>query len=81
MTLEEKVKKALEDISYGVDFSVKKFTPTARLIGDLGLDSLDHVEFIMKIEDEFHTEVPDDVGDTWKTVGDVITYLKSKGFK
>jgi acyl carrier protein len=42
----------------------------------LGFDSLDNVELIMQLEDEFEFEVPDSACESWKTVQDVIAYFE-----
>ncbi|WP_088363022.1 acyl carrier protein [Bacillus cereus] len=44
---------------------------------DLGADSLDTVEFIMELEDEFGIEVPDEEAEKLTTVGDVVTFLEN----
>lgn len=44
---------------------------------DLGMDSLEEVECIMTLEDEFDLEVPDDDAMKWRTVGDVVAYVES----
>jgi acyl carrier protein len=46
---------------------------------ELGMDSLDHVELVMMVEEEYQVEIPDEDGEKWKTVGDIVEYLKSKG--
>jgi acyl carrier protein len=51
----------------------------ASFIDDLGADSLDIVELIMTMEEKFGLEIPDDDAEKLRTVGDVVTYLKSKG--
>ena len=48
-------------------------------IDDLNLDSLDIVELMMKVEDEFGVEIPEEEADGLKTVQDVTDYLSSKG--
>ena len=48
---------------------------TARLVEDLGADSLDVVELIMAFEDEFGVSLPDEDIATMKTVGDIVTYI------
>tara|TARA_Y100000780_G_C13695385_1_gene421399 strand:- start:10037 stop:10282 length:246 start_codon:yes stop_codon:yes gene_type:complete len=48
-------------------------------IDDLGADSLDIVELVMTMEEKFDLEIPDEDAETLKTVGDALTYLKSKG--
>ena len=45
---------------------------------DLGADSLDMVELMMKMEDEFGVEIPEDETENLKSIGDVVTYLKAK---
>ncbi|MCB9091691.1 MAG: acyl carrier protein [Halobacteriovoraceae bacterium] len=47
-------------------------------IDDLNLDSLDMVELMMKMEDEFGIEIPEDDTEKLKTIGDVVSYLKDK---
>ena len=48
---------------------------TARLVEDLGADSLDVVELIMAFEDEFGVSLPDEDIAAMKTVGDIVTYM------
>ena len=47
----------------------------SNFMDDLGADSLDTVELVLTLEDEFDIEIPDDVASTLLTVGDVYTYL------
>ena len=49
----------------------------AALVDDLGADSLDLVELIMSMEEEFDVEIPDEKAETMRTVGDAITYIKA----
>ena len=51
-------------------------TPAAKFIEDLGADSLDTVELIMALEEEFNIEVPDDAAEKLLTVGDVTKYIE-----
>ncbi len=60
----------------GVDAS--EVTPEARFIDDLGADSLDIVELIMDLEDEFDLEIPDEEAEKLSTVGDAIKYIESQ---
>ncbi len=46
------------------------------LIKDLSADSLDAVEIIMAIEDEYNIEIPDEVAEEFKTVGDIVRYVE-----
>lgn len=50
--------------------------PYSRLDTDLGADSLDAVEIIMDMEEEFDMTIPDEKAQTIRTVGDIITYIK-----
>ena len=46
-------------------------------VDDLGADSLDIVELVMALEDEFQIEIPDKDAEAIKTVGDAVTYIKA----
>ncbi|MFH4976736.1 hypothetical protein AB6A40_003445 [Gnathostoma spinigerum] len=56
----------------------KKLTMDSRFTEDLGLDSLDHVEVIMALEDEFGFEIPDGDADEMKTPRDIFKYIRDK---
>lgn len=56
----------------------EKLTDTARIIEDLGADSLDIVEMFMTLEEEFDLVIPDENVVELKTVGDVISYIESE---
>ena len=60
----------------GVD--VDKLTPESSLLDDLGADSLDVVELIMALEEEFGLKVPDDDVENIRSVGDVVQYLVAR---
>lgn len=51
---------------------------TASFTEDLGADSLDVVELVMALEDEFGIDIPDDEVNNIKTVGDAVEYIKKK---
>lgn len=55
-----------------------KVTPAASFIDDLGADSLDIVELVMTMEEEFDLDIPDEDAEKMKTVGDVVKYITSK---
>lgn len=74
MALEDKVKEIIVD-QLGVD--ADEVTPEASFIDDLGADSLDTVELVMALEEEFNMEIPDEDAEKIKTVGDAIEYIKS----
>ena len=62
-------------INLGVD--ANKITMESHFINDLGADSLDTVELVLELEDQFGIEIPDDVTETLFTVADVYTYLEA----
>jgi acyl carrier protein len=51
-------------------------TPAAKFIEDLGADSLDTVELVMALEEDFGIEVPDEQAEKLQSVGDVIKYVE-----
>ncbi len=57
---------------------IEEVTDDASFIEDLGADSLDTVEMIMEIEDEFGIEIPDEDAEKIQTVGKAIEYIKQK---
>ena len=71
---EDRVK---EIIAKELEVEVKQLTPDAKFIEDLGADSLDIVELVMALEEEFGLDIPDEEADKLKTVGDAMNYLKS----
>ncbi len=58
--------------------SMEEVTPQASFIEDLGADSLDIVELIMALEEEYDLEIPDEDAEKIQTVQDVISYIQSK---
>ena len=68
--------KAKEIIAKNLEVSVDQLAPEAKFIEDLGADSLDTVELVMALEEEFGIDIPDEDADKMKTVGDAMTYLK-----
>lgn len=68
----EKIQEIVAD-KLGVEKS--KITKEASFIDDLGADSLDTVELIMKMEEDFDIEIPDEDAEKLRTVGDVVDYL------
>lgn len=77
MALEDKVKDIIVE-QLGVNADQVK--PEASFIEDLGADSLDTVELVMAFEEEFGAEIPDEDAEKLTTVGNVIEYLKEKGY-
>jgi acyl carrier protein len=54
----------------------EQVVPTAKFIEDLGADSLDTVELVMALEEEFGIEVPDEQAEKLQSVGDVLKYVE-----
>jgi len=78
MTIEERVKKVIEEqLSVNQD----QITREASFIDDLGADSLDTVELVMALEEEFGVEIPDDEAEKITKVGEAIDYITSHGSK
>lgn len=73
--IEAKVKQAIID-KLGVEES--KITSDAHFINDLGADSLDTVELVMKFEEEFDIKIPDEDAEKITKVDDAINYIESK---
>lgn len=59
-------------------FEPGEVLPDSTLQGDLRLDSLDIVELVMNLEDEFAIEIPDDEIEPMKTVADVVAYMERR---
>jgi acyl carrier protein len=75
MASDDKIKSIIAE-QLGV--KVEEVTPEASFIDDLGADSLDTVELIMALEEEFSIEIPDEDAEKMTTVGDVIKYINEK---
>ena len=54
----------------------EQVTPEAKFIEDLGADSLDTVELVMALEEEFGNEIPDEQAEKLQSVGDVIKFIE-----
>lgn len=73
--VEDKIRQIIAE-RLRVDIS--KVTPEANFVNDLGADSLDQVELVMALEDEFGLEIADEEAQKLDTVGKAIEYVKSK---
>ena len=71
----EKVQKILAE---QLELDADEITMDSNLVEDLGIDSLDFVDIVMSLEDEFETEVPEEDMAGIKTVGDIVKYLEDK---
>jgi acyl carrier protein len=73
-TIEERVKKiVIEQLGVKED----EVTTNASFVDDLGADSLDTVELVMALEEEFETEIPDEDAEKITTVQQAVDYIKS----
>ena len=75
MSVEEKVKEIIVD-QLGVD--EKQVNSEASFIDDLGADSLDTVELVMALEEEFDIEIPDEDAEKIATVQNAVDYIKDQ---
>ena len=72
-TVEERVKKIIAE-QLGVEED--EVTPEASFVEDLGADSLDTVELVMALEEEFGSEIPDEEAEKLTTVGEAVAYVE-----
>lgn len=70
----EKIKKILAE---QLDVDAEEMALDTNIAEDLGADSLDVVELLMSIEDEFDVEIPDEEIENLKTIGDVVEYIQN----
>ena len=75
MVVEEKISRIIV-VQLGV--SVEEIKPEVSFLDDLGADSLDIVELVMAMEEEFDIEIPDEDAEKIQTIGDVFAYIKEK---
>lgn len=74
MSVEERVKNIVME-QLGVE--PEQVTTEASFVDDLGADSLDNVELVMALEEEFGIEIPDEEAEKIRTVGEAINYINS----
>ena len=72
-SVEERVKSIIMD---QLQVSEAEVTPSASFVDDLGADSLDTVELVMKFEEDFDIEIPDEDAEKIATVQDAVDYIK-----
>ncbi len=75
MSLQDKVRSIIAE-QLGV--KPEQVTPQSSFIDDLGADSLDTVELVMALEEEFGVEIPDEEAEKLLTVGDAMKYIEEK---
>ena len=67
--------KVIEIVSKQLGVAKDKISKTSSFVNDLGADSLDTVELVMALEEEFETEIPDEDAEKIATVKDAIDYV------
>lgn len=72
------LEKMKEILAEQLDADINEITPETDIADDLGADSLDVVEMLMTIEDEFEIEIPDEKIESLKTVGQVVEYIQEQ---
>lgn len=79
MSVKKRVKKVLWETLYPTHVAKRSrdLKRSMRLYLDLAADSLDKMEMVMALEEEFLREVPDAIAMKWVTVGDVVDYFES----
>lgn len=70
--------KVIDVITEQLGVEKSKVVPDASFVEDLGADSLDTVELVMALEEQFDTEIPDEEAQKILTVKDAIAYVESK---
>ena len=70
--------KVKELISQQLNIDASKITPASRIVEDLGADSLDTVEMLMTMEEEFGITIPDEDAVQLKTIKNIVDYIDSK---
>ena len=73
----ESLEKVTDIIVEQLGVNADQVKPEAKLIEDLGADSLDAVELVMAIEEEFSLEVPDEEAEKLQSVGDILSYIEN----
>jgi acyl carrier protein len=78
MKMEEITSRLKEIVMDRLDVEEDQIKPEASFVEDLGADSLDIVELIMGIEEEFDIEIPDEDAEKLTNVGEAMDYIKGK---
>lgn len=71
----ERIREYLAD---QLDVELEKITPDSDIVEDFGADSLDVIDMITTLSDEFGVEIPDEDIENFRTVGDVVSYVEER---
>ena len=77
----EAAQKVKSIIAEQLGVKIEEVTETASFVDDLGADSLDTVELVMALEEEFGIEIPDEQAEKMTNVGEAIRYIEEKAAK
>lgn len=80
MSRDDILKKVTEIVIDQLGVDQEQATPTASIVDDLAADSLDCVELLMSLEEEFGIGIPEEDAEKLKTINDAVDYLISRGF-
>lgn len=72
------IRESIRILCDQLDLDEDKVTKEASITEDLGADSLDVVDLVMSLEEEFDIEIPDEQVENIKTVGDIVKYIEDK---
>jgi acyl carrier protein len=78
MTTSSVESQVIKIVSEQLGVTIDKITRQSAFVEDLGADSLDTVELVMALEEEFDMEIPDEAAEKIKTVGDAIDYIEKQ---
>ena len=78
MSNEELIKRVKKIVSEQLGVEEAKITMESKFMDELGADSLDTVELVMSLEDEFDCEIPDEEAEKIVSVADALNYIESK---
>jgi acyl carrier protein len=69
--------RVIEIVAEQLGVDREKVSPETSFVNDLGADSLDTVELVMELEEEFDINIPDDAAEKIQTVGQAVQYIES----
>ncbi len=73
------VERVVQVVADKLDVEVDQITPESRFVEDLNADSLDQVELIMALEDEYDITIPDEDAQKILTITDAVSYIEAHG--